>query len=133
MTIDESVLTASEHFEDDVALPLPAQMFRFGAEEVYDNTEELSYALVSLDPINKTNLPGTGHAMEGLEYVTANPGEYYYGMEEFDGEKYFTAVYPDFAVEEACVVCHNNHKHSSRTDLEVGDVMGGIVIRIRVD
>ena len=29
--------------------------------------------------------------------------------------------------------CHNNHKDSPRTDLEVGDVMGGIVIRFPVD
>ncbi|MDE0413993.1 MAG: DUF3365 domain-containing protein, partial [Gammaproteobacteria bacterium] len=40
LTIDDKVLTASEHFQDEAALPLPAQMFRFGAETVMDNTEE---------------------------------------------------------------------------------------------
>ena len=30
----EKVITASEHFEDDKALVLPAQMFRFGSEMV---------------------------------------------------------------------------------------------------
>src|SRR3954468_3511617 len=31
---EDKVIKASEHFKDDKALPLPAQMFRFGAEIV---------------------------------------------------------------------------------------------------
>ena len=133
LTIDEKVITASEHFEDDQALPLPAQMFRFGAEEVMDNTEDFSYALLSLNPINKKNGPGTDLEKEGLQYVVDNPGENFYGEEELGGEQYFAAVYADYAVVEACAYCHNNHKDSPRTDIEVGDVMGGIVIRFPVD
>ena len=133
LTVDRDILTASEHFEDDEALPLPAQMFRFGAEAVMDHTEEFSHALLSLHPINRKNGPGTELEKRGLEHVAGNPGENFYGEEELGGERYFAAVYPDYAVVEACVACHNNHKDSSRTDLEVGDVMGGIVIRIPMD
>ena len=42
-------------------------------------------------------------------------------------------MYPEYAVVEACVNCHNNHKDPPRTDLEVGDVMGGVVVRIPMD
>ena len=35
----EKVIKASEHFEDDKALVLPAQMFRFGAEMVKQRSE----------------------------------------------------------------------------------------------
>lgn len=133
LTIDEKVITASEHFEDDAALPLPAQMFRFGAEEVMDNTEDFSYSLLSLNPINKKNGPATDLEKEGLEYVTDNPGENFYGEEELGGERYFAAVYADYAVVEACADCHNNHKDSPRADIEVGDVMGGVVIRFPMD
>ncbi|MCY3828355.1 MAG: DUF3365 domain-containing protein [Rhodospirillaceae bacterium] len=133
LTVDRKILTASEHFEDDAALPLPAQMFRFGAETVMDNTEDFSYALLSLHPINRKNGPGTELERKGLEYVAGNPGENFYGEEELGGERYFAAVYPDYAIVKACVACHNNHKDSSRTDLKVGDVMGGIVIRIPMD
>ena len=133
LAVEEEVITASEHFEDDVALPLPAQMFRFGAEEVMDNTEDFSYSLLSLNPINKKNGPGTDLEKEGLQHVVDNPGENFYGEEELGGERYFAAVYADYAVVEACVACHNNHKDSPRADLEVGDVMGGIVIRFPVD
>ena len=133
LTRDEEILTASEHFEDDSALPLPAQMFRFGAEMVADETEDFSYSLLSLHPINKKNGPGTDLEREGLEYVAEHPGENFYGEEELGGQRYFAAVYPDYAVAEACVSCHNNHKDTPRTDAEVGDVMGGVVIRIPVD
>ena len=133
LTVDEKVITASEHFDDEAALPLPAQMFRFGAERVMDETGEFSYALLSLDPINRKNRPGTPLEKEGLEFVADNPDGNFYGEEELGGERYFTAVYPDRAVVEACVSCHNNHKDSPRTDLAVGDVMGGVVIRIAMD
>ncbi len=133
LTVDEKILTASEHFEDDAGLPLPSQMFRFVSEAVLDNTEDFSYSLLSLHPINKKNGPATDLERQGLEYVADNPGENFYGEEELGGERYFSAVYPDYAVVEACVQCHNNHKDSPRTDLELGEVMGGIVIRIPMD
>jgi len=133
LTVDEEILIASEHFEDDAGLPLPSQMFRFVAEAVLDNTEDFSYSLLSLHPINKKNGPATGLEREGLEHVADNPGENFYGQEELGGERYFSAVYPDYAVVEACVQCHNNHKDSPRRDLSVGEVIGGVVIRIPMD
>ena len=133
LTVDRKVITASEHFEDDSALPLPAQMFRFGAERVMDRTEDFSYALLSLNPINKKNGPGTDLERKGLRYVLENEGENFYGEEELGGERYFAAVYPDYAVVQACVSCHNGHKDSPRRDLKVGDVMGGVVIRIPME
>ena len=132
LTIDEEVITASEHFEDDLALPLPAQMFRFGAEAVADETEDFSYSLLSLHPINKKNGPGTDLEQQGLQHVMDNE-ESFYDEEELGGQRYFAAVYPDFAVSEACVDCHNNHKDSPRTDIELGDVIGGVVIRIPME
>lgn len=130
LTRDEQVITASEHFRDESALPLPAQMFRFGAELVSDKTEELSYSLLSLHPINRKNGPATAIEERGLKQVADNPEQNFYGEEELDGERYFVAVYPDRAVAEACVNCHNNHKDSPRRDAKVGDVMGAVVIRL---
>ena len=133
LAVDEKAIGASEHFRDEAALPLPAQMFRFGAETVMAETDAFSYALLSLAPINRKNGPGTELERQGLEHVAANPGENFYGEEELGGERYFAAVYPDYAVAEACVMCHNNHKDSPRADIKLGDVMGGIVIRIPME
>ena len=132
------VIKASEHFDDDKALPLPAQMFRFGAEMVAERAEEnpdvnFSYSLQSIWPVNKQNAPRTDAEKEGLQYVADNKGENFYAVEELGGTKYFTAVYADTAVAPVCVSCHNDHKDSPRRDFEMGDVMGGVIIRIPIE
>lgn len=129
----EKVIKASEHFEDEKALPLPAQMFRMGAEEAGEQSDAFSYSLLSLWPINKQNNPKTEVEKAGLKFVAENKGENYYGEEELGGQKYFTAVYADTAVAEVCVTCHNDHKDTPKADFKLGDVMGGVVIRIPVD
>ncbi len=126
----EKVIKASEHFDDDKALPLPAQMFRFGAENVAEQTDKFSYSLLSMWPINKQNEPRTEVEKAGLKFVAENKGKNFYGEEELGGKKYFTAVYADVAVAKVCASCHNNHKDTPRTDFKKGDVMGGVVIRI---
>lgn len=130
LTKKDKVITASEHFEDDQALALPAQMFRFGAEGVAEKTDEFSYSLMSLWPINKQNAPRTELEKTGLQYIVDNPGKNYYGEEELGGKTYFTGVYPDPAVAPVCVSCHNEHTDTPKTDFKLGDVMGGVVIRI---
>ncbi|MGD8592108.1 MAG: DUF3365 domain-containing protein [Gammaproteobacteria bacterium] len=127
---EDKVIKASEHWQDEKALPLPAQMFRFGAEMVAEKGAPFSYSLLSLWPINKQNAPKTEVEKVGLEFIKDNPGENYYKEEELGGIKYFTAVYPDPAVAPACVDCHNNHKDTPKSDFQIGDVMGGVVIRI---
>lgn len=129
---EEKVIKASEQFEDDRALPLPAQMFRFGAEHVADKAAGFSYSLLSLWPINKQNAPKTDAEKVGLKSIADNPGTNYYTEETLGGQKYFTAVYPDVAVAPPCVECHNKHKDTPKTDFQIGDVMGGVVIRIPI-
>jgi len=134
----EKVIKASEHFEDDKALVLPAQMFRFGSELVAKRAEKLpdvkfSYSLQSMWPVNKQNAPKTAVEKEGLKYVADNKGKNFYAEEELGGKKYFTAVYADIGVAPVCVSCHNGHKDSPKRDFKIGDVMGGVVIRIPVD
>jgi hypothetical protein len=128
----EGVLRASEHFRDDRALPLPAQMFRMGAEAARQTQSEFTYALLSPWPINRQNAPRTQAESAGLDRVVKT-GERWAALEVLAGQRYHTAVYADRAVSEACVRCHNAHADSPRHDFKVGDVMGAIVIRIRLD
>jgi hypothetical protein len=125
-------LRPSEHWKSERGtLPLPAQMFRMGAEHVADENMGLQYALLSEWPINRQNKSRTDVEGAGLAAVIENRGEKpYYGVETLGEQKYFTAVYADKAVVPACVECHNNHKDSPRHDFKLGDVMGGVVIRI---
>jgi hypothetical protein len=127
---EEKVLEASEHWQDDKALVLPAQMFRYGAEMVQEKGANFSYQLLSLWPVNKQNAPRTEAEKTGLEYVVAHPGENYYTEERLGNQTYFTAVYADTAVARACIDCHNAHQDSPRSDFKMGEVMGGVVVRI---
>jgi len=131
----EKIMKASEHWVDDKALPLPAQMFRMGAEMTAEKTSAFSYSLQSLWPINKSNAAGqTDVEKEGLKFVVDNKGKApYYGEEVLGDQKYFVGVYADVAVAPVCVSCHNDHKDTPKNDFTLGDVMGGVVIRIPVD
>ena len=126
-----NAIKPDEHWEE---IPngtlLPAQMFRAGAEAVAEMTSDFTYSLQSEWPINKQNAPKTPVEKSGLEFISANPGENFYGEETLGGVTYFTAVYPDVAVSDACTSCHNEHKDSPKTDFKLGEVMGGVVIRV---
>lgn len=130
---EENVIKATEHWEDDKTLPLPAQMFRMGAEMASKAEAGFTYSLLSMWPVNKQNKPKTELEKKGLEYVAANKGKNFYGEETLGGVNYFTAVYADTGVAEACIKCHNEHKDSPKTDFKLGDVMGGVVVRIPLE
>ena len=70
---EEKVIKATEHFKDDKTLPLPAQMFRFGAEAVAERKAPFSYSLLSLWPVNKQNAAKTTVEKKGLEAVAKDP------------------------------------------------------------
>ena len=126
---EEKVVKASEHWKDDKALPLPAQMFRLGAEEAAENGAEFTYSLISNWAINSKNSPKTEAEKQGLKFIEENPGENFYAEEVLGDIRYFTAIYPDVAVAKACVTCHNEHQDSPKSDFKTGDIMGGVIIR----
>ena len=127
----------SEYWEEEEhKIPLPAQMFRMGAELVRDNPEAgFTYALKSKWPLNPQNKPSSDMEIKGLDYLAENPGKNYYTDEEIAGKKYFTAFYPDQAVAEACWSCHNSHANrgDDYPEFKEGDVMGGVIVRIPLD
>jgi len=127
---EEKIIKASEHWKDEKSLPLPAQMFRMGAEHVQQAGADFSYALLSMWAVNKKNGPKTDAEKTGLQRVAENSKANYYTEETLGGQRYFTAVYADVAVSEACVNCHNAHQDSPKRDFKLNDVMGGVVIRI---
>jgi hypothetical protein len=127
---EDRLIKASEHWVQDKALPLPEQIDQLSSIELANSAANSNYSLQSLWAINQDNFPQSVKEREGLIYILKNPGQNYYTTVELNGRKYFMAVYPDKAISQACVECHNNNKNSPKQDFHVGDLMGGVVVRI---
>ena len=115
---EEKVIKATEHFKDDKSLPLPAQMFRFGAEMVAEKKMGFSYSLQSLWPINKQNLPKTALEKKGLEAVAKDRPSRSTARRRSARPSTSRPIYADKAVAPACVTCHNEHKDTPKNGLQ---------------
>ncbi len=126
---------ATESWQQTDGIPLPAQMFRLGSEIASDGSP-FTYNLISTWNINDNHAPKTEFEKKAMDTVNET-GEPYKEYQEVGGKKYFSALYPDKAVAEACVSCHNTHPiHLERFPdkvFEMGEVMGGVIINIPLD
>src|SRR5579862_5815359 len=118
---DEKLIKISENWQQDKALPAPAQVLRLGSKVVQQKGAEFHYVLRSLWPINPRNGPETPIEKTGLQAVLDHPDSNYYAEESLGGRRYFTAVYPDRATVPSCVECHNAHQDSGKTDFKTSD------------
>lgn len=132
---ENNVIHASENWEQDNALPLPAQMLRMSAE-MSSQDGSFSYGSVSPWPLNDAHSPKTPFEKKAMETVLET-GLPFKGYQNKDGKRYFSALYPDKAVTAACAECHNQHPiHKQRYPEKVfqtGDVMGGLLINLPLD
>src|SRR3974390_3440541 len=92
---EEKLLQSSENWQEEKALPVPAQILRLGSEAVQKKGAEFHYVLRSLWPINPRNAPETETERKGLQEVLAHPETNFYSEESLGGRRYFTAVYAD--------------------------------------
>lgn len=129
LVVKEKVIQADEQFLKLKALPLPAQVFREGAQLANQKNSTITYSLRSIWALRSKNGPTTELEKAGLAHV-ANGNDRFYGKEQENKTNDFVAIYPDKATITSCVSCHNNHKDSPRRDFRLGDVIGGVVVRI---
>lgn len=129
---DKGIVEAAEHWKQQNALPLPAQFLIETGRLVVETGVGIKYRLMSLWPIYVWNAPSTEFERKGLEAVSQDPDNPYYGFVRIGSERYFQAIYADRAVTQSCVECHNTHMNSPKRSFKLGDVMGGIVVTIPV-
>jgi hypothetical protein len=126
---------ATEFWQQENGIPLPAQMFRMGAE-LASESGNFTIGLISPWNINDNQAPQGEFEEVGMNKVVET-GEPYKDYREIAGQQYYSAIYPDVAIAEACVTCHNQHPvHKERYPDKVfalGDVMGGVVINLPID
>jgi hypothetical protein len=117
----------NEQWAEEKGLPLPAQFTRALADGIRKGGI-FSYSLQSEWAINKQNMPKTDFEKSSVKSIEQK--QTVYGLETLGGKEYFSAAYPDLAVNDKCSGCHNEHPDSPRKDFKVGDVMGEMIIRI---
>lgn len=131
---EDGVLTieATEGWQQTDGIPLPAQMFRLGSE-IANESGYFTYNLISTWYINDNHAPKGEFEERAIAEMEAT-GEPVKDYQEIGGQQYFSAMYPDLAVAEACVTCHNTHPvHLERypdKQFVMDEVMGGVVINI---
>ena len=131
--IDADQKTYAMQDGDGKLMALHAQRLRQASESVQQQGAEFHYVLRSLWPVNPKNAPETDTEKDGLQYILDHPGTNYYGSESLGGRHYFTAVYAQVATAGACADCHNRNPDSPKKDFKVGDVMGGLVVRVPLE
>jgi hypothetical protein len=121
------------HQAEGESWPVPCGMIRRAAESIQNKGAEFSYALRSLHPSDPRNEPQTELEQRGLAFVASHPTQNYYAQEMLGGRPYFTAVYSDIPAVASCVDCHNRRAASIPHRYQVGEAMGGIVVRVPLE
>ncbi len=123
---------ATETWQQGEGIPLPAQMFRLGSE-IANEKGFFTYNLISPWYINDSHAPKSDFEQTAMDAVI-DTSEPYKDYQEVGDQQFFSAIYPDIAVAEACVSCHNTHPiHLERypdKQFVMDEVMGGVVINI---
>ncbi len=128
-----SIVSAAEHWEQENALPLPAQFLQHSGKLVAESGRGIRYRLISLWPVYQRNAPATELERRALESFAQTPDRPFTGIVSSGRTQYNQAESSDRAISDACVKCHNDHPLSPKRDFKVNDVMGGMTITIPLD
>jgi hypothetical protein len=111
-----------EHWRDQEveAGPLPAQFLRQTATSLERSRVRLGLYLGSDYPINQSNL-FSGQQAELFQQLKATRQPQYTYVEDAGLYAY---MFPDVAIAESCVQCHNEHEQSPWTEWKADDIMG---------
>jgi hypothetical protein len=129
----KGITTASEHWELENTLMLPAQFLQHSGKLAAESGSGVRFRLIGLWPIYRRNAPASDLERNALESLRKNPDLPITGIVNSGQKQYFQAIYPDLAVSQACVDCHNGHLLSPKRDFKLNDVMGGIAITIPLE
>lgn len=130
---EKGIVAATEHWEQDNTLPLPAQFLQHSGRLVAESGRGIRYRLIGFSPIYQRNAPATEFERKALDVLRRQPERPVTGVVSSGKKQYFQAIYADRAVSSACVTCHNSHPLSPKQDFKVNDVMGGIAITIPLE
>jgi Protein of unknown function (DUF3365) len=124
----DGILPKEDWMKDDHAVMLPFQFVKMAGQEMKSLVKDVDVGLVSLTPLYTSNFPKTEAEVSALKQLIADPKQ---KVVTFTDGKDFKGLAADFAIEQSCVNCHNDHPNSVKKDFKKGDVMGAIVVRLK--
>lgn len=127
---EKGVVVASENWQTENTLPLPAQFLKESARLAVNTKAKIGYKLIGMWPINKNNGPKTESQTRGLQAIMDHPARPYTEVVMNGQDAYLQAIYADRAVSQACIGCHNAHPDSPRNDFKENDVMGAVMVTV---
>ena len=130
---DKGIVPAAERWEQENALPLPAQLLQQSGRLAAESGSGIRYRLIGFAPIYQRNAPATDFERNALEALRRQPDRPVTGIVNSGKKQYFQAIYADRAVSPICITCHNRHPLSPKQDFKVNEVMGGIAITIPLE
>jgi len=122
------VYSKEDWIKDDHAIMLPFEFVKQGGAKIKHDVQDVDVGLISLTPIDPSNLPKTAAEREALMTMVADPTRTV--LTFGDGGQY-KGLSADIVIEQVCADCHNQHPKSPKKDFKQGDVMGAIVVRIK--
>lgn len=100
--------------------PLPALFLRESSKHLEKDPVPLSLFLGSDYPISQANA-FSDIQLDNFKKLKSTLQPQFFYAEDIQR---FVGMYPDYAVADACVNCHNEHKDSPKKDWKLGDLMG---------
>ena len=100
--------------------PLPALFLREASKYLEKSPVPLGLFLGSDFPIASTN-KFSGQQVDMLKQIRTDSNPTFFYSADI---KRHVAMFPDYAVAEGCVTCHNDHPDSPKKDWKLHDIMG---------
>jgi len=115
-------LEFSEQWKNKIidAGPLPALFLREVSKNIEKSPVPLGLFLGSDFPIASTN-KFSGQQIEKFNQLKAQLSPRFFYSTDINR---YVAMFPDYAVAEGCVSCHNEHPDSQKKDWKLDDIMG---------
>ncbi len=121
-----------EFNDNDKQAPLPATLVH-NISEIVNAQGLYAVDLISPWPINPNKAPRQGWESDAITRMIDNPEQDLSTVESLSDGRSLRFVSADFASVDSCVSCHNTHPDSPKTDFQLGDMMGALVVRVPIE
>ena len=123
-------LPVSHDYQQNSAIPLPATLTHLLGQRLEQTGASFQVKLRSAYPFSLSHSerePLDAFEQQALTFLTQQPTAEFHRIETVDAEKVLRYAIAE-VMKESCVSCHNSYPDGPKTDWQVGDVRGMLVV-----